>query len=94
MKPTLTPFHVGQRVRATRTVTESGEPVPPGPMPTFAGPGYAPHHVHARPGDLGTVETVDADGHPTVRFDRTGSATIVGDAEVEPLALRRPGDEG
>jgi hypothetical protein len=33
--------------------------------------------LHARKNELGTVIDVDADGVPTVRWHRTGTATIV-----------------
>lgn len=45
-----------------------------------------PDHVTATPGDKGKVEYVDDDGVPTVRFQRTGYATIVGDNEVKLIA--------
>lgn len=38
-------------------------------------------YIHAEPGDSGFVVGVD-DGVATVRFHRTGTATIVADSEV------------
>jgi hypothetical protein len=66
---------------------------------------FFPGYVHAEPGELGTVvetdypqevldqdtgEAMSLDTVPTVRFDRTGTATIVGPDEielVEPIEL-------
>lgn len=69
----------GQRVRATRTVTESGGQGRE--KSKFPKPSY----IHARKGELGTIVGVDAglDDAITVAFDRTGTATIVGDTEIE-----------
>lgn len=39
-------------------------------------------HTHANPGDLGTVVSM-ANGVPTVKFDVTGTSTIVHPEEVE-----------
>jgi hypothetical protein len=59
---------------------------------------FFPGYVHAEPGELGTVvgtdypedvedpetgEVTKRDTVPTVRFDRTGTATIVGCDEIE-----------
>lgn len=44
-----------------------------------------PGCIHAEPGELGTVVHVQIDHWPTVRFDRTGTATCVTDAEVEKI---------
>jgi len=59
---------------------------------------FFPGYVHAEPGELGTVVETDypedvkdletgeitgRDTIPTVRFDRTGTATIVGEDEIE-----------
>ena len=43
--------------------------------------------THARRGDLGKVVHVDGLGVATVLFERSGTATIVADDEVQPLAL-------
>jgi hypothetical protein len=55
-------MRVNDRVVAVRTLEESG----------FTTGGV---HVHAMAGDEGTVEHLE-DGLPTVRFDRTGTATL------------------
>ena len=75
-------YKVGDRVRATKTITESGK-----------GPGREdakrldPDWIHARAGELGTVEHVDYPlTWPTVRFDRTGTATIVHHSEIEAVS--------
>lgn len=70
------PFEPGLRVRALRQITEDGT-VPGDPTAEFPKGRY----IHAEEGDVGTVEGVD-DNTPTVRFDRTGTATIVGEDEV------------
>jgi hypothetical protein len=72
------PFEKGQRLMATAQVTENGR-LPGDPNAQFPQGAY----IHAEPGDVGVVEGVD-DGIPTVRFDRTGTATIVGEEEVRP----------
>lgn len=53
------------------------------------------HRLHARraifdgsrcialPGDIGTVEFIDPEGIPTVRFDRTGCASDCDTTELE-----------
>ena len=60
----------GQRVRAkTQVLDLPGQP-DPGP-------------IHAEPGELGTVVHTEPGFWPTVRFDRTGTATCVTPQEVE-----------
>lgn len=73
-------FIEGQRVRAVGVITESGKE-PDRTAKDLHNPGW----VHAEAGELGTVELVDAgNGNiATVRFDRTGTATIVLDKEIE-----------
>lgn len=71
-------YKLGQRVRAVKRIYEEPQPVCPD------------GHVHAEAGDEGTVEYVEPKsglmrGTPTVRFDRTGTSTIVFDHEVEIL---------
>lgn len=69
---------VGSRVVATCQITEgggSGDSNAKFPEPTY---------IHAEKNDRGTVETID-DGCYTVRFDRTGTATIVGETEIDPV---------
>jgi hypothetical protein len=38
--------------------------------------------VHCRPGDVGVVVAIEK-GIPTVKFDRTGTATMMGWEELE-----------
>lgn len=73
-------YKIGMRVQAIMVVTEGGGKTKPDYKATnlIDNPGF----VHALPGDYGTVEYVDDNGVPTVRFDETGTATIVGDNEV------------
>jgi transcriptional regulator with XRE-family HTH domain len=66
-----------QRCKAKVTITESGGPGDE--EAEFPDPGY----IHARPGDVGTVMYVDAEGIATVRFDASGTATIVHRDEIE-----------
>lgn len=74
-------YKLGMRVKSIDIITEGGDgEAPDFDAKTFVGnPGF----VHAEPGDMGTVEYVDDDGCPTIRFDKTGTATIVGDYEIE-----------
>lgn len=60
---------LGQRVRAKIRVYDCPGEEDQGP-------------IHAEPGDLGTVVHVEEGFWPTVRFDRTGTATCVTDEEV------------
>lgn len=77
-------WDVGQRVRATRIVTEGGRGYPGDPGVKMNDPYPCNlHYIHALAGELGVVEFVDEHGNPDVRFDRTGTATIVGDDEIE-----------
>jgi hypothetical protein len=96
------PYVRGARVRALKVVTEGGGNTPDRTL-TRLDPG--PNYVHAEIGELGTVVETDypqeiadqdtgevsfVDTIPTVRFDRTGTATIVREDEielVEPLTL-------
>jgi hypothetical protein len=73
-------YNVEDRVKATGTITENGN-LPGDPNAAFP----AGEYIHALAGDEGTVVYVDVDGEvdvPTVRFDRTGTATIVSDSEI------------
>jgi hypothetical protein len=97
------PFIRGARVRALKVVTEGGGDTPPDRSKTLGH--FFLGYVHAEPGELGTVvetdfpqeildqdtgEVASLDTVPTVRFDRTGTATIVGPDEielVEPIEL-------
>jgi hypothetical protein len=70
---------VGDEVIATKVITEGGIGYPPNPYATGLGdPGW----VHARHGDAGVVVHVNENGEPTVRFHKTGTATIVCADEV------------
>ena len=91
------PFVRGARVRALRVVTESGDDS--SPDRNAGRLDHNSNYVHAEIGELGTVvEDDDPMGDrtdpetgeirqlnpiPTVRFDRTGTATIVREDEVE-----------
>ncbi len=80
------PYLLHALVTATDTVTESGG----AGLPAAQFP--APAYIHANPGEAGEVVGVD-DGVPTVRFFRTGTATIVGADEVA-FTLPRDAHEG
>ena len=69
----------GQKVCAVKPITEGGHGFEPDPAATFP----SKHYTHALPGDYGVVAFVDATGNATVRFERTGTATVVGLDEVE-----------
>lgn len=72
------PYEVGARVCAQMDITEGGDSSSPDPAAEFPQKNY----VHAREGDLGTVEHISEDDVPTVRFERTGTATIVMEEEI------------
>lgn len=79
------PFIPGQRVRATCQVTEDGSSTGDPAKLFINDDGTSnPDYVHAEPGDEGVVESID-DGVPFVKFDRTGTATIVSAGEITPL---------
>lgn len=63
-------YKVGQKVRAVDIIYDRNDGSPDDP-------------VRATAGDLGTVEHVDEEGYPTVRFERTGGATIVHPDEIK-----------
>lgn len=67
----MKPWKIGERVRALGHITDTGAPNDP--------------WVHAERGDTGTVEHVTSDGYATVRFDRTGSATLVEHHEIQRM---------
>lgn len=71
---------VGDRVVAEGRITEGGAGHPGKESAKFPDP----HYIHAEEGDIGVVSGVNDDGLPTVRFERTGTATIVGWGEVTP----------
>jgi hypothetical protein len=80
-KDMVYPFCERTIVRALKVITEGGEDTKPDPgLKPIEGPGY----IHAWENDLGVVVGVDSGigNIPTVRFYRTGTATIVGDDEV------------
>ncbi len=66
---------VGTKVKAAKQITESG--IEGDPAALFPAGAY----IHAEAGDEGTVVYVE-DGNPTVRFDRTGTATLVFNSEI------------
>lgn len=80
--PYGTPYKVGDRVVAVQLVTEDGGPEIPTAEPCKDG------WVHARAGEEGEIIfTGDDISIPTVRFDRTGTATCV---ILTEIALVRP----
>lgn len=84
------PFKEGQKVRAVKVVTEGGLGFDGDPKANI-GIGandrtFIPSNfIHATPGDIGVVVFVDEIGLPTVRFERTGTATMVGHEEIEEV---------
>jgi hypothetical protein len=68
----------GQKVTATRQITEAGGDT----VGNEHAKVFAPDYIHANKGESGTIEHIDGDGMPTVRFDRTGTATVVGSDEI------------
>ncbi len=74
-------YQIGQRVVALKEITESGDG-PGSKTAVFSEDNY----IHAVKGDVGEIISVDLVGRkvlPTVRFDRTGTATLVFPDEVE-----------
>lgn len=70
------PLSEGDRVVALLPIREQG----------FPKPGNL--HTHAEKGEYGTVVYVDPDDNwPTVRFDRSGTAAIVGESECSKIRL-------
>ena len=63
-------YKIGDRVKATTRIDEMH----------FVNPNK--DWSHAWSGDLGTIEYIDQEGYPTVRFDKTGTATVVGLSEI------------
>lgn len=80
-------FEIGMKVIATKVITEGGGDTIPDPAATFES--RSPGYVHSPKDGEGTVEYINDDGYPTVRFDFRGTATIVGNDEVEPNLKRR-----
>lgn len=79
---------VGDRVKATTRITESG-----GGKGSVGAPFPSPQYIHAEPGEFGTVESVDAvePAAAFVRFHRTRHATSVGAGEIRACAVERRG---
>lgn len=71
-------YEVDDLVVARHEVTERGIGTVGDPDAEFPDPAY----IHAVEGDRGTVVHINCDGYPTVRFERTGTATIVHPDEV------------
>lgn len=71
-------WDVGDRVKAVKQITESGKlPGNPEADPLDC------DGIHAEAGEFGTVAHWHEGILPTVRFDRTGTATMVRDDEIE-----------
>ena len=66
----ITVFTVGDKVKAVKLITEDG----------FNGQDV---WTHAEPGNTGEVIHVNKQHLPTVRFEKTGTATIVAPTEIE-----------
>jgi len=80
-KDMVYPFCERTIVKATKVITEGGGDTDPDPkLGPIEGPGY----IHALEDDIGVVVGNDATlgNVPTVRFYRTGTATIVGEDEI------------
>ncbi len=73
------PYDVGNNVIAKVRITEAGGDYLGDKEAEFPDPQY----IHAEPGEIGIIEYIDSDHEPTVRFERTGTATIVGAHEIE-----------
>jgi hypothetical protein len=72
-------FKIGQVVYARGTIVEQGKKdALPDPTAKRLQPGW----VYATAGDRGHVQSVNGDGYPTVRFERTDSATILDPEEI------------
>ncbi len=79
----MTSFLVGDRVQAKRRILEEGGTGEPDPEAKPCTKGW----THADKGELGSVVHVEPGYLPTVRFDRTNTATIVSEEEVEKLLM-------
>jgi hypothetical protein len=73
-------YEVGQNVIAVQTITEDGESE--GSREAEFPDG---NYIHAVSGDMGEVLHLNEKNLPTVRFERTGTATLVGLDEINPL---------
>jgi len=76
-------YKEGQKVTALEQICENAQTGDGDPNAVFPDDKY----IHAEKGETGTVEGVDPGlgNVPTVRFDRTKTATVVYDYEVELL---------
>lgn len=77
--PLKFPFSLGALITATKVITEGGD------EPGNDNAKYpARDYIHAYPGDLGIIIHIrKSDMMPTVRFLRTGTATIVMNFEIK-----------
>jgi hypothetical protein len=75
-------YKVGQIVLATKSITEDGDSEGSQKAEYPAG-----NYIHAVVGEQGEVLHLNKDGLPTVRFERTDTATIVGLDEITPVLL-------
>jgi hypothetical protein len=73
---------VNDKVRAACRIVEDGTKQGKKGLP-FPNPEY----IHAEEGDEGVVEYVSGAGIPTVRFNRTGTATVVAPEEVDYVPM-------
>ncbi len=71
-------YELDDLVSAEHELTEAGWGTAGDPDAVFPEPAY----IHATIGDHGTVVDITEDGYPTVRFHRTGTATLVHPSEV------------
>jgi len=75
----ITP-QIGTKVVAVTMITEGGPSTPGNPAATdMLDSGW----IHAQAGEKGVIESLNDDRAPTVRFDRTGTATILDWCEIE-----------
>ena len=70
MQKTAYPYYVGAEIVATEAIIEENFPE------------KGTTHTHAIEGDTGTVVYIYDDESPTVRFHKSGTATVVGEGEI------------
>ena len=75
-------YKVGQNVLAAKIITEDGDSEGSQKAKYPAG-----NYIHAVMGDQGEIIHLNKAGLPTVRFERTDTATIVGLDEITPVLL-------
>jgi hypothetical protein len=75
-------FRINDFIEATRQITEGGN-IKGRIDVSFPDPAY----IHAEKGETGRVIHITKAGMPTIRFERTGSITIVGKTEVKKLEI-------